>query len=192
MLRWMSGHRPCCHCKEFPEVHRFLSDGPLAAILPLLPRRIQLPIPLGLHLLRMPDEHVVWRDIPDGAVQTRVVVIQPIRGFSRLPIYFLLSMEGAPFCCEFEPSTQNLHLGQITAGEVMVAAAHADAAMQKWQICEANYFTGEHALLHHQRATALARLKAARDGCPKEDTDYTEALAELKRLGVPEPLNDEQ
>jgi hypothetical protein len=77
-----------------------------------------------------------------------------------------------------------LDLGQMTAGEEMVAAAHADADMQKWQVCEANYFTGEDALLHHQQATALARRKAARDGCPKGDTDYAEALAELKRLGV--------
>jgi hypothetical protein len=80
----------------------------------------------------------------------------------------------------------------MTAGDVIMAAAHADADMQKWQICEANYFTGEDALLHHQRATALARLKAARDGCPKEDTDYTEALAEVKRLRAPGSPNDEQ
>jgi tetratricopeptide (TPR) repeat protein len=77
-----------------------------------------------------------------------------------------------------------LDLGQMTASEVM-AAAHADADMQKWQVCEANYFTGEDALLHHQQATALARLKAARDGCPKDDTEYRAALAELNRLGVP-------
>jgi tetratricopeptide (TPR) repeat protein len=85
-----------------------------------------------------------------------------------------------------------LDRGQMTAGEVMVIAAHTDADMQKWQVCEANYFTGEDALLHHQPATALARLKAARDGCPKSDTDYTVALAELKRLGAPKSPNDEQ
>jgi hypothetical protein len=33
---------------------------PLAAILPLLPRRFQLPIPLGLNLLLMPGKHVLW------------------------------------------------------------------------------------------------------------------------------------
>jgi tetratricopeptide (TPR) repeat protein len=76
-----------------------------------------------------------------------------------------------------------LDLGQMTASEVM-AAAQADANMQKWQVCEANYFTGEDALLHHQQATALAHLKAARDGCPKGDTDYRAALAELNRLGA--------
>jgi hypothetical protein len=42
---------------------------PLAAILPLFPRRLQLPIPLGLNLLLMPGEHVLWRDVADGAVR---------------------------------------------------------------------------------------------------------------------------
>ena len=49
--------------------YRFLSRGPLAAILPLFPRRLQLPIPVGLNLLLMPGEHVLWRDVADGAVR---------------------------------------------------------------------------------------------------------------------------
>jgi len=76
-----------------------------------------------------------------------------------------------------------LYLGQMTAQDVM-KAANSDIEMQKWHVCEANYFTGEDALLHHQRATALARLKAARDSCPKDDTDYIAALVELNRLGA--------
>ncbi len=77
-----------------------------------------------------------------------------------------------------------LDLGQMTADEVMVTAANPGAPRQKWHVCEANYFIGEDALLHHQRATALARLKAARDGCPRGDTEYAAALTELKRLGA--------
>jgi hypothetical protein len=76
-----------------------------------------------------------------------------------------------------------LYLGRITANAVIVAAASGVPDWQKWRVCEATYFTGEDALLHHQRTTA--RLKAARDGCPKGDTCYTAALAELKRLGAP-------
>ena len=64
-----------------------------------------------------------------------------------------------------------LDLGQITANEVMAAAASGVSDWQKWQVCEANYFIGEDALLHHQRATALARFKAARNGCPKGASD---------------------
>jgi tetratricopeptide (TPR) repeat protein len=78
-----------------------------------------------------------------------------------------------------------LDLGQMTANEVMMAAASPGSDREKKaRVCEANYFTGEDALIHHQRATALARLHAARDGCPKADPDYAVALAELKRLGA--------
>jgi tetratricopeptide (TPR) repeat protein len=77
-----------------------------------------------------------------------------------------------------------LDMGQMTANEVMMAAANSGPNRQNWRVCEANYFTGEDALLHHQRTTALAHLKAARDGCPKGDTGYTAAVAELKQLGA--------
>jgi lipoprotein NlpI len=76
-----------------------------------------------------------------------------------------------------------LDLGHMTADEVMMAAASPDSDRQS-RVCQANYFTGEDALLHHQRMTALERFKAARDGCPKSDLDYAAALAELKRLGA--------
>jgi hypothetical protein len=49
--------------------------GLLAAMLPLFPGRFQFPISLGLNLLLMSGEHVFWRDIADGAVQTLVVVM---------------------------------------------------------------------------------------------------------------------
>lgn len=80
-----------------------------------------------------------------------------------------------------------LYLGQMTAEDVM-KAANSDIEMQKWHVCEANYFTGEDALLHHHPATALAQLKAARDSCPKDDTDYNAALVELNRLGAAPPV----
>ncbi len=76
-------------------------------------------------------------------------------------------------------------MGKMTAGEVMAAAGNPGDDRQKWHVCQANYLTGEDALLHNQRATALIRLKAARDGCPKWDTGYLAAQAELKRLSAP-------
>lgn len=83
-----------------------------------------------------------------------------------------------------------LDLGKITADEVMAAAANADAYIQKFQICEANYFTGEDALLKNQPTTALARFRAARDGCPRGVVGYAESLAELRRLGAQDvPVN---
>jgi hypothetical protein len=56
--------------------------------------------------------------------------------------------------------------------------------MQKRQVCEANYFTGEDALLKNQQTTALERFTAARDSCPKRNIGYAEALAELRRIGA--------
>jgi tetratricopeptide (TPR) repeat protein len=77
-----------------------------------------------------------------------------------------------------------LDMGQITANDVLTAAASPGPPRQKWQVCEANYFIAEDALFHHQRETALGRLKAARSGCPKAATNYALVLVELKRLGA--------
>ena len=77
-----------------------------------------------------------------------------------------------------------LDMGKMTAGDVMAAAAKPGDDNQKWHVCQANYFIGEDALLKNQRTTALTRLKAARDTCPKWDLDYLAALVELKRLGA--------
>src|ERR1700730_12748677 len=51
------------------------SCGTLGAILPLSPRRLHLPIPLGLNLPLMPADHVLRRDVTDGATQTPDVVM---------------------------------------------------------------------------------------------------------------------
>jgi hypothetical protein len=51
------------------------SSDPLTAILPPFPRRLQFPVPLPVNLLLSPGEHVLGRDVPDGAVQTHVVVV---------------------------------------------------------------------------------------------------------------------
>lgn len=77
-----------------------------------------------------------------------------------------------------------LDVGKTTANEVMMAAATGISAWQRWQVCEANYFVGENALSHRQRAVALAHFKAARDGCPKGDVGYTAAQQELKRFST--------
>jgi len=50
------------------------SRGLPATNLSLFPRRLQFPIPLGLNFLLMPGEHVLRRDVSDGAVQAHIVV----------------------------------------------------------------------------------------------------------------------
>jgi hypothetical protein len=37
--------------------------------------RLKFPVPVGLKLLLMPGEHVLWRDVADGAVQTDVLAM---------------------------------------------------------------------------------------------------------------------
>jgi hypothetical protein len=61
------------HCRPTGS-NPFHPCRPLAAILPLFLRRVQLPIPLGLNLLLMPDEHVLRRHVTDRAVQPEIVV----------------------------------------------------------------------------------------------------------------------
>ena len=51
------------------------SSGLLATNLPLLPRRLQLPVALGVDLMQPPRQHVLRRDVARGAVQSDVVVV---------------------------------------------------------------------------------------------------------------------
>ena len=63
------------HCRPTGSNPFHPSRRPLAAIPPLFLSRVQLPIPLGLNLLLMPGEHVLWSDVADGTVQANVVVM---------------------------------------------------------------------------------------------------------------------
>jgi hypothetical protein len=47
----------------------------LSAKLPLLPGRCQLPVSFAVNLLLAACEHVLRRDVADGAVQAKVVVV---------------------------------------------------------------------------------------------------------------------
>ena len=100
------------------------SRGRLATNLPLLPRRLQLSISVGVDLLLTPGEHVLRRDVADRTVQADVVVMldvalhqtprifqrlcqcwcaatgcsKPVPFFDRLPFHF----DNSPAC----PSTR--------------------------------------------------------------------------------------
>ena len=54
------------------------SRGPLATILPMFPRRCQLPVAFGVNHLLASGQHVPRRDVTDGAVQADVVVIRDV------------------------------------------------------------------------------------------------------------------
>src|SRR5690348_8425466 len=60
---------PACDRRAFRNSRCLLETN-----LPLFPRLLQLPIPLGMDLPLSPGEHVLWRDLAGRAVQADVVV----------------------------------------------------------------------------------------------------------------------
>src|SRR3954454_22135073 len=58
-----------------PESGIRTSSGLLATNLPLPSRCLQLSVAFCMDLLLAPEEHVLWRDVADGAVQADVVVM---------------------------------------------------------------------------------------------------------------------
>jgi lipoprotein NlpI len=75
-----------------------------------------------------------------------------------------------------------LFLGRTDANSVLAASTDADPKRQRDQRCEAQFYIAHWHLLRNERERALALLKEAQDGCPKEFLEYEGALAELRRL----------
>jgi hypothetical protein len=71
----MAAELACPQIVSRSVVIRFISHAARWRRFFLFPRRLQLPIPLGLNLLLMPGEQVLWRDVADGAIQMNVVVM---------------------------------------------------------------------------------------------------------------------
>jgi len=74
------------------------------------------------------------------------------------------------------------YLGQVTAEQLLAAAADPDAKKDKEQRCDANFLLAEDALLDQDRVHAIARFKASRDNCPRSRGEYEGAAAELRQL----------
>jgi lipoprotein NlpI len=77
-----------------------------------------------------------------------------------------------------------LYLGQSTPEAVLAAADDPDPNTKKGKVCEANFYTGELALQHGDKAEAARLFRLAADACPKRFNEYVAANAELKRLGA--------
>jgi lipoprotein NlpI len=71
------------------------------------------------------------------------------------------------------------YLGELTAAQTLSAAAHDDPKTQRGQVCEANFYGGELALLKKDKAEALRMLKLASNDCPRGFIESTGAVAEL-------------
>ena len=76
-----------------------------------------------------------------------------------------------------------LFLGETTPAAVLAAAEDPDPATRTGQMCEANFYNGEFALLQQgdrQEATRLFRLAAA--DCPHQFVEGASAMSELAAL----------
>jgi tetratricopeptide (TPR) repeat protein len=75
-----------------------------------------------------------------------------------------------------------MFLGQMTASQVLGAASDPDAGKEKKQSCDANFFTGEEALMQKQEKAAFSRFQIASTICSTGGALQAVAAAELKLL----------
>jgi lipoprotein NlpI len=78
-----------------------------------------------------------------------------------------------------------LFLGRTDVNSVFAASMDPDAKRQRDQRCEANFYVAHWHLQRNERDRALALLKEAQEGCPRDFLEYEGALAELRRLQKP-------
>jgi lipoprotein NlpI len=70
-------------------------------------------------------------------------------------------------------------LGELNAEQTFAAAFDTDPKTKQAQTCEANFYSGELALLKKDNKQAQRLLKLAADQCPPSFVESTAALAEL-------------
>ena len=73
-------------------------------------------------------------------------------------------------------------LGEATTEQTFGAAFDTDPATKAAQTCEANFYSGEFAVLKKDKKEAQRLLKLAADNCPPSFIESTAALAELIQL----------
>lgn len=72
-----------------------------------------------------------------------------------------------------------LFLGETTIEQTLAAASDNDPQVKVAQTCEANFYSGEFALLKKNKKEAQRLLKLAADNCPPAFVESTAAVAEL-------------
>jgi tetratricopeptide (TPR) repeat protein len=80
-----------------------------------------------------------------------------------------------------------LYLAQLTPEAAMAAAADPDVATGRGRICEANFYTGELALLNDHKDAAARLFGRASADCPLAVSEWELANAELKAMGINAP-----
>jgi lipoprotein NlpI len=77
-----------------------------------------------------------------------------------------------------------LFLGELRPTEALAAADDKDPKTKQAQVCEANFYSGELALLKGTKDEAIPLLRLSASDCPKDSVEWEAANAELKVLGV--------
>ena len=75
-----------------------------------------------------------------------------------------------------------LYMGRTDVDSVMASALDRDAKKQREQTCEANFYVAHWHLLRKENERALALLKQAQSGCPRDFIEHEGAVIELRRL----------
>jgi lipoprotein NlpI len=78
----------------------------------------------------------------------------------------------------------HMFVGELKADGVLVAADDPNTATRQAHTCEANFYSGQHALIGGNREEAAKLFKAAAKECPHGFIEGIMAAAELKGLGV--------
>ena len=78
-----------------------------------------------------------------------------------------------------------LYLGRTDVDSVLASALDRDTKRESEQRCEANFYLAHWHLLRNENDRALALLKQAQSGCPKDFLEHEGAVAELRRLAKP-------
>jgi lipoprotein NlpI len=76
-----------------------------------------------------------------------------------------------------------LFTGELKADALMAEADNPSASVKAGQVCEANFYGGEHALIGGDRAEAVKLFQAAAKDCPRGFLEGIAAAEELKGLG---------
>ena len=77
-----------------------------------------------------------------------------------------------------------MFLGQMTPAALLAAADNSDAVVKKDQVCEANFYSGELALLSGAKDEAARLFRLAASDCPHGLDEWDAAKGELKLAGL--------
>ena len=77
-----------------------------------------------------------------------------------------------------------LFLGELSPAQIIAAAADMDPKTQQERVCEANFYSGELALLQGKKEEAIRLFQSAAGNCPHTFVERRAADAELKALGA--------